>query len=144
MINQIRKTFLNEQRRAMDLSTVAPKESTVVGRAAINGAGEAYVDVTFPVKFADLPYFTFGFELKEFIHRPDAVGVITGGGKPIQGQMPVGSAYVAEWKTIERPPYSAYYTGARICCTIEGPAATKMIINYSFAGVALSNPSIIS
>jgi len=129
MINQFRKQFVNEQRRALDLGSVAADYATVPGKIGINAAGEAYVDVNFPVRFTSLPAFTSGFEMQE-------------GSGIISGLMPTGSAYVAEWKTIERLPTTVFYTGAKIHVVTTGIYYQKMILNYEFKGTAITNPSL--
>ena len=128
-INQFRKAFNNETTRMRDIQATMADVAEVPGRVMINGAGEAYIDVDFAVPFTTLPYFKSGFELLE------GQGIIV-------GQRPTGTAYVSEWKTKERLPYSVYYVGARICTVITGAFYQKMILNYSFTGNTLSNPSI--
>lgn len=128
-IHQFRKSYNNDITRLKDIQSTVASISEVPGRVMINGAGEAYIDVDFSVRFTSLPYFKSGFEV------PEGQGVIV-------GQRPTGEAYVSEWKTIERLPSSVYYVGARICTVITGAFYQKMILNYSFTGNTLSNPSI--
>ena len=94
-IHHLRNKIQTEKVRALDLSNVKADHTRIPGRLMINGAGEAFADVYFNVKFIELPYFTYGFERKE-------------GDKTFSGQMPTGSAYVASWKTIDRPPTDVY------------------------------------
>jgi len=128
-INQFRKVLANEQTRAADLQTVKSDVAVVPGRVMINNAGEAYVDVNFPVRFITLPNFTAGFEILE-------------GQGIIEGQMPTASAHVSEWKTIERLPLSVFYTGAKIQVVTIGQFYQKMILNFSFTGTSITNPSL--
>lgn len=128
-LNQFRQAYNNERTRVHDLNSVAATYAEVPGRVMINAAGEAYVDVNFGVKFTSLPYFKSGFEMQE-------------GSGIISGRMPTGEAYVAEWKTTERLPFSVFYSGARIHIVTTGLFYQKMLLNYSFTGIALSNPSI--
>lgn len=140
--NSLRRAFRSEQLRTNDLNSVAPSLAVIPGRAAINGSGEAYIDVTFSVKFVTLPYFSFGFELQDVKSIYHTTGEIPTANTPISGQLPTGSAHISQWKTIERLPYGLYYTGAKIGVIIDGPSIAKMIINYTFTGKTLSNPSI--
>lgn len=128
-INQFRKRLVNEQTRANDLQSIKGDISVVPGRVMINNAGEAYIDINFPVRFVDLPNFTSGFETQE-------------GQGIIEGQMPTGTAHVSAWKTIERLPVSVFYTGAKIQVVTTGQFYQKMILNFSFTGTAITNPSL--
>jgi len=137
----IRKSFLADQRRALDISSVAAGTSMVTGRAAVNGSGEALVDVQFPARFTTLPYFSFGFELQDTSEaNPEAP--ITSVNAASKGLLPTGSAHIATWKTIERLPFGVYYVGATVGVIVDGASNGKIIINYSFSGTALSNPSL--
>jgi len=127
-ITQFRKSLNNDNLRIQDLNSVKADFAEVPGRVMINGSGEAHVDVDFPVKFTTLPFFKPGFERQE-------------GQEFISGQMPTGRAYVAEWKTVERLPLSVYYVGAKIHVVTTGQFYDKMILNFSFTGTALTNPS---
>lgn len=126
--NQFRNSLNNETTRFKDLGSVRADVVEVPGRVMINGMGEAFIDLDFPVKYSTLPNFTSGFETPE-------------GQNLILGAMPTGRAFVSEWKTKEHLPFSVYYTGAKICVVTTGQFYQKMILNFSFSGTALSNPS---
>lgn len=128
-INSMRNMLRNEETRRRDLSQVAADYAIIPGRVMINAAGEAYTDVDFGVRFTTLPYFTYGFEMKE-------------GEVYVPGQMPTGSAHVSAWKTIEKLPVSVYYSGATIRVVTTGQFYQKMILNFQFAGTTITNPSI--
>ena len=128
-IEQFRTSFAAEQSRIRDIKSVAPASAQVPGRVLVNTTGEAFIDVDFPVRFSTIPYFTCGFEIME-------------GEVLTPGDIPTGRAFVSEWKTIERLPFSVYYTGAKICTVTTGPFYQKMILNFCFTGTALTNPSI--
>lgn len=124
-----RKSYNNDCVRQRDFVSVAADNAMVTGRTMINGAGESFVSVEFPVRFCQLPSFSYGFEMKE-------------GEVIINGQKPTGSAVVSEWKTVERLPFSVYYTGAVIQVVTTGQFFQKMLLIHSFSGMALTNPSI--
>jgi hypothetical protein len=128
-INQFRQQTRNESLRRRDLSTVQADHAVIPGRILVNAAGEAYADVDFSVRFTSFPSFTYGFELQE------GQGIIS-------GEMPTGSAHVSGWKTIERLPVSVFYTGATIQIVTTGQFYQKMILNFEFSGMAMTNPSI--
>ena len=141
-INSLRNSLRSEETRRRDLQSVAPSVAMVPGRVAINGSGEAYVEVAFSIRFTSLPYFTFGFERQETSSVEPVAGSIPSNSTPPKGQLPTGSAHVSEWKTIERLPFGLYYVGAKIAVVTEGLTVSKLILNYTFTGTALSNPSI--
>lgn len=128
-MQQFRRAFNNELVRSKDLRSVAADVTNVNGRTMINGAGESFVSVDFPVRFTKLPTFTYGFEMKE-------------GEVLIDGLKPTGSAVVSQWKTVERLPLSVYYTGAVIQVVTTGQFYQKMLLIHNFDGIALSNPSV--
>lgn len=127
-INVFRNEFYGEQTRAKDLQSITSSHSEVNGRVMINAAGEAHADVSFAVRFVEPPSVKFGFSLVE-------------GQGIIPGKMPTGTAYVSEWKTIERLPFSVWYIGAKIDIVTTGLFYQKMILNYSFSGNTLTNPT---
>lgn len=127
-INHFRKQLNNERVVTNDIRSMMASFAEVPGRIGINSSGEASASVRFPVKFLEQPHFKFGLELQE------GEGVIT-------GRFPTGSAFVQEWYTEERLPSTIYYVGARIIVVVDGLRFQKSILNYSFSGTALSNPS---
>ena len=127
-IEYYRSQLNNDQTRAVDISSMASAHSEVAGRVMINAAGEAHADVSFAVRFTEPPSVKFGFSLVE-------------GQDILAGRMPTGSAYVSEWKTIERLPFSVWYIGAKIDIVTTGLFYQKMILNYSFSGKTLTNPT---
>jgi hypothetical protein len=128
-IKNFRRALNAERLRDKDISQTIADYAIIPGRVMINAMGEAYADVNFQVKFVDLPYFTYGFETKE-------------GDRTFAGESPTGTAHVSEWKTIERLPNGVFYTGAKIQIVTTGRFYQKMILNFQFAGTALTNPSI--
>ena len=120
---QLRNGIRNDQRRMMDLQEVTAGNVTIPGRFMINNAGEANAEISFPVQFSQLPYLTFGFEMQ----NPEVI---------VKGFAPTFSAYIIDWKTIERPQYSRLYTGCTIKVVGEGPPNTKYICVWNAVGVA--------
>lgn len=127
-LHLFRNSLNSEQTRASDLRAVSASLAEVPGFAEINGSGEGVVNVNFAIKFTEVPYFKYGFS-------------VTHGSEYLQGYMPEATAYVAEWTTIERLPFSVWYVGAKIHTKVRGLVQQKMILNFSFSGTALSNPS---
>lgn len=128
-MNQFRQQYRNENLRIKDFSQVQSDYIVVPGKVMINAAGEAYTDVNFSIKFVSEPSFTYGFSLQE-------------GQNIISGEMPTGTAHVSAWKTKERLPISVFYTGAHIQVVTTGQFYQKMILNYEFSGIAITNPSL--
>lgn len=128
-IEQTRNNIQAVQRRTMDLAETAATATPVSGKFMVNNAGEAKADIVFPVRFADIPYITFGFE-------------ILGNQPIIDGHAPAMSAYVYDWSTIDRPPFSRFYKGANIFVVSTGPPALKFIVNWTAIGTAFTSPSI--
>lgn len=127
-IQHFRKQFNNEKLVSNDVRSMMASYAEVPGRIGINSSGEASTSIRFPVKFLEQPHFKFGLELQE-------------GEGVIPGKFPTGSAFVQEWLTEERLPSTVYYVGARIIVVIDSLRFQKTILNYSFSGTALSNPS---
>lgn len=127
-ISQFRNKFNSENTTRSNLASVAASQAVSSHLIPVNSAGEAMESVRFPVKFLDMPMFTFGLQLQE-------------GEGVIPGRRPSGSAYVESWITEERLPHTIFYVGAVIVGILEGPSFQKIIMNASFTGLALTNPS---
>lgn len=105
----------------------------VNGNSLIVGTGEVLIDVRFPVAFIKAPSVTTGGELSaESIAVP--------------GQFPTLSAVVNQWY-IEDPDLDLYggslrryYRGAVMACVVTGPGTQKMLLHWTFSGMALTNP----
>ena len=127
-MRNFRQQYNREKTLIHDIGNTRASHAEVPARLAINSKGEASGTIMFPVKFTTQPYFTYGFELQE------GEGVIV-------GRRPSGSAYVEEWLKVERLPNTIFYVGARVFAVTDGLQYQKMILNASFSGTALSNPS---
>lgn len=128
-IENFRNSFRSTNQRINDLEQTAAAPASVSGRFLVNNAGEARAHIIFPVRFSDLPFITFGFEMQ--------------GDKNIYaGHAPAMSATAYDWDTIDRPPFSRFYKGAHILVVSTGPPATKFIVNWTAMGTAFTSPSI--
>ena len=128
-VDRLRNEQRSQQRRAIDLTETAASPAPVSGKFMINNAGEAKVDITFPVFFSDIPYVTFGFEIQ-------------GANQIISGHAPAMSATVYDWDTIDRPPFSRFYKGAYIVVVSTGPPGTKFICTWTAMGTAFTSPTV--
>lgn len=118
-----------EQRRG-EINTqqaieVAP--TTLTGLVTIEGAGEATVDVTFPIWFVEEPGMFFGGRL--------------GPNQTVSsGNLPTVSVVVLFFREVEVDP-SVYYVGARLAIVTSGGAEQQMIVHWHAEGKAIANPS---
>ena len=129
------------------LATVAPRREyamsqnhdlqatnhVINGNSLIVGIGEVMIDVYFPVAFIRAPSMSFGAELSA-----ESVAVT--------GKFPTVSAIVNQW-LVEDPDYDLYggsmrkyYKGATLACVVTGPGTQKMLLHWTFMGMALTNP----
>lgn len=118
-------------KRNRDLARVddmTVKHTRVVGRALVVNAGEAAVELRFPVLFGNRPIFTFGGELHDNHHATLL-------------QYPTVSAVITDWVT--EPTGTGLeprYKGARIAMVTTGQADQQMWLHYSFEAKAIRNP----
>lgn len=99
----------------------------VQGLFHYDGAGEASVEVNFPVWFIEHPFPTFGGEL-----APNQ--------SPTAGEFPTVSVVVLGWKMQDYPGGVSYYIGAYLGVVTTGPADQKMLVSWQVEGKALNNP----
>lgn len=126
-LNMLKMQLRNAQQSIHDASTMQAKQTSLSGQYMINGAGEAIVEVYFPVRFVEKPLVTFGFEMKD-------------GEVYIPGQMATGSGVVLDWITEEKPPVSRIYIGCVIGAVTTGQKYQKMIGVWQANGVAYTDP----
>ena len=124
------------ERRRGDLVRAQNTEGTthvIPGFRELLGAGESLVDVKFPVAFIQMPVFVYGAALAP-------------GSELIDGSYPVVSAVVAYWDVSQPDKESnnsvsrQYFTGAQVAVTTSGPETQRLIMNWQFSGLALTNP----
>lgn len=120
-----------EQRRTtvgrIDAFTV--KHTFVVGRAILLGAGEATIDINFPVWFIEKPVLTVAGDLLD-------------GSFAAADFFPTTSGMVTNW-TVERDvpgAFEGYYTAARILVVTSGKLDQISSVNYMFEARAMRNP----
>ncbi len=125
----------SERRRyaISDSQNVQATNHVVNGTSLIVGVGEALITVAFPVAYIRTPSFSFGSELSA-----ESVA--------IEGKFPTLSAIVNQW-AIEDPDRELfgasmrkYYRGATLACVVTGPGTQKLLLHWTFTGMALTNP----
>jgi len=108
-------------------SNVRGAPHVIPGFRELLGAGEILIEVSFPVNFIELPVFTYGASLAP-------------GTELISGQYPVVSAVVAYWQVKQEGDSSEQFVGAELAVTASGPTDQRLLLNWQFSGVALTNP----
>lgn len=161
----IRRRRMNEMQRSKDLVENVSQNSQIFGKFLVNGAGEAYKDVLFPVTFSNVPVVTFGIEVKSkdnlvwtsyeddgtkpvwsTSNEPPGIPAGQSGGL-IAGSAPIVTAAAYDWMTDEDIPANGgvpvgqRYTGVRVLTVCDGPVSTKFIVHWSAAGIAYMNPT---
>lgn len=125
---QYARTMARQQAHEQGAAELAAQTHTISGEFLVVGAGEVKnVDVRFPVTFIAPPSFMIGFRVPE-------------GAEILSGQFPQATGAAYNFIIEERLPSSRLYKGCSIGVVINGPIGTKMIANWSFTGVGLTNP----
>lgn len=126
-VNNLRAALKNERQAEQLREDMGASKTKLTGELKVNGAGETQVQVTFPVKFTEKPFLSFGAELLER--------------EPIlPGFLPTISVVVLGWITEERPPTSRLYVGAKLAVVTGGAAYQKMSVHWTVEAMALGNP----
>lgn len=119
--------------RQSDSQDIQGTNHIVNGTSLIVGTGEALIDVHFPIAFIRVPSFTFGGELS-------AESVAQ------SGRFPTLSAIVSQWvfddpdKDLFGASMRRYYKAAKVACVVTGPGTQKLLLHWTFSGLALTNP----
>ncbi len=130
-----RISALSERRRyaISDSQNVQATNHVVNGTSLIVGVGEALINVSFPVAYIRAPSFTSGGELSA-----ESVA--------IEGRFPTLSVVVNQW-LVDDPDLDLYgfsmrryYRGATLACVVTGPGTQKLLLHWTFMGMALTNP----
>lgn len=118
-----------ESRRAAvgRIDAMGAKVHRVQGFLTVDGAGEAAVEVAFPVWFIERPLCTFGGEMAEN-ESPEA------------GGFPTVSVVVLAWAFQDYPGGVRYYSGARLAVVTTGRDGHQMLVHWQAEGKALRNP----
>lgn len=112
------------RRAAIDrVERVAAQETWIMGRVLVEGTGELFHHVTFPVTFGEKPLPILGG------------GEVDSNVEVKRLQFPRAHAVVASWD-IEN---THYYKGATLAITVEGSNAQRLWVSYAFVGSALTN-----
>lgn len=109
------------------LDDVTGKIHSIQGFVNIVGAGEAILDVNFPVWFLEKPLFTFGGEM--------APGEVL-----TAGQYPMISMIVHSWVMKDYPNNVSYFAGAHLIVVTTGSATQRLIGHWQAQAKALRNP----
>lgn len=120
------RTPLEEQRgRVQRVDAMAPKVYRVQGFITIAGAGASLQDVNFPVKFVELPAYSFGWSLED--------------GQSLEnGNYPRIDIGVAAWR-YEDHPRVRYYVGARLAVNSCGRDDQRVIGHWQCEGRCLGS-----
>lgn len=110
------------------VESMSGRDHFVQGHLTLAGAGEASIEVRFPVWFIEKPIFTFGGELAE-------------GESPTQTKYPTISAVVLRWILQEYPGDIHYWSGAILGAVSTGIPEQNLVLHWQFQGRALRNPT---
>lgn len=120
------------QRGVRDTARVedmAAKITRFIGRVLVVNAGEAAVEVNFPVLFSQRPIFGYGGELDENHHATLL-------------SYPTISAVVTDWVTVPTGVgLEPRFRGARIAVVTTGVPDQQMWLHFSFEATAIRNPT---
>lgn len=108
-------------------------EHIVKGSTEIEGAGETFLEVAFPVVYINKPTFMLAGELGSL-------------SSPVPGAFPTLSAIVVSWD-IDTPDLDLYgaslrqhYRGATLAVVTTGVETQTMRVHWTFMGMAITNP----
>jgi len=125
-INQLRSKISTYENRRMDLAASAAGVTISSCRVKINNPGEAIVPFIFSCKYSSVPTITFGYEQQS---------------TPYDGRMPIFSASVKQFVTIQRPPHSQLYTGAELVIVSDMVPNSSFVVVATATGIAFSGPT---
>lgn len=100
----------------------------VTGSLLVPTIGEAFADVSFPVRFIHIPAVLFGYALDT-------------NASVLQGSYPKPFAVMGTWTYDERMGgMSRLYKGGRVLITYDGYANQPLWVHWTVIGIALRNP----
>lgn len=120
-----KRNYNSYLQRGNDLADARAKLTVSTCYVKINNAGEAEVDFEFACKYAQLPTINFGYQLQS---------------STFPGRVPIFSASVKDWLTIDRPPNSRLYTGATLSIVSESVDGLSFSVVATATGIAFSGP----
>lgn len=124
-LNHYRKNYNNYQQRGNDLRDTAAKVTISTCRVKVNDSGELIMPFEFACLYSQIPTITFGYQLQSTVYS---------------GRVPIFSAAVKEYKTIERPPFSRLYSGASLSIVSESVDGLSFVVVATATGIAFSGP----
>lgn len=112
----------NAAKATARVADVTAQDTWVTGDVVVNGAGEALVDIDFPVKFGErpMPILGGGEFLTEILPEP--------------GNFPTADAIVVGW-IME----GSYYVGVRLGVVTSGRSNQFIRVSFAFMGLGLTN-----
>lgn len=129
MANNLRAAVESMRSDRDRVENATMKRTEVEVRVKVVGSGEANVTVTFPVVFAERPFFTCGHELEEN-HSPELTN------------FPAFSATVLRWITKEKSDERVYYVGCDVGVVALGKTDMESYAHLLFKGSAFRGPTI--
>jgi hypothetical protein len=110
-----------------NLDEQSVRNGTVQGFVELDGAGEALVDITWPLTFLEKPVFAPGLELADNNWLED-------------GNFPLWSATVVRWNA---PMLSGYpsYRGALLGIVVFATPDTQSILHFTFEAQSYTSPT---
>lgn len=109
------------------LDSITGKVHSIEGFFDIEGAGEAILEIKFPVWFIEKPTFGFGGEM--------APGQVL-----VTGAYPMLSVLVHHWLMHDYPGGVSYFAGAVLIIVTTGPDDQRLVGHWRARGRALRNP----
>jgi hypothetical protein len=124
--HDLRKMLNSYNLRGSDIIQSAADITISSCRIKVNNPGEAIVPISFSCKYTHVPTVNFGFEYHS---------------TPARGRMPLISASVLEFETIEKPPHSRLYVGADILIVSEASPGVSFVVVATASGMAFTGPT---
>jgi hypothetical protein len=108
------------------VNAMSPKVYRVQGFIGVTGSGASLQPVKFPVKFIELPAFSFG-------------GSLDDGQSVENGNFPTVSVVVASWEYENHPHGANYYLGATLAINVCGRSDQRMTVHWQCEARCLGN-----
>lgn len=119
------ESLVERDRYVRNMRSMQIQLMKLIANVTTSGAGEARVEIGFPIIFTERPSFSYGGEMDV--------------NQPLTAQsFPTVSAVVSEW--ITEGEMQKKYKGAWVAMVTTGPSTQKMIVHLHFEGKAFRNP----
>lgn len=125
-LEHFRRRWNQQKADSWGLGAMSAGPTRCSGQFQLDGAGEAEVQITFPVSFSAKPLLSFSGEVRD-------------GDILVSARMPSISMMVLRWTVEDNPPYSVLYTGAVLGVVTSGPPGTRMYATWHMDGTAFTN-----